>query len=246
MRIRSEIRSSERWSSWVENVVPFVAMCILTCLDMSLLTLVKAAMNGGLGSIAYVVYHNSLGTLVLLPLFLFRMFRSVGRPPLSFYILCRFFILGLLGLCLFQVLVYLGVNYSSPTLASAITNLIPGNTFLFAVIFRMEKLDLRSSYSVAKLLGTITAISGAMVFTFYQGPQLFATAPSPDSPDDRLLLSQPSNWVSEVLLSSSLQLSVPYGLFYNQQQLENIRSKTRLYFFIVSLGRYSVLLYLLS
>ncbi|KAJ0433076.1 hypothetical protein HanIR_Chr17g0866271 [Helianthus annuus] len=39
-------------------------------------------------------------------------------------------------LCLFQLPVYVGVKYTSPTLASAITNLIPGSTFLFAVIFR--------------------------------------------------------------------------------------------------------------
>ncbi|KAD2080486.1 hypothetical protein E3N88_41873 [Mikania micrantha] len=181
-----------RWS-WVDDVVPFVAMFILTCLDMSLLTLVKAAMNHGLGSIAYVVYHNSLGTFILFPIFVFRMFRRVERPPLGFHILLRFFVLGLLGLCLFQVLVYVGVNYSSPTLASAITNLIPGNTFLFALIFRMEKLHTRSLTSVAKLLGAIIATTGAMVFTLYQGPKLFATIPSPVN--DPFVLSQPLSWV---------------------------------------------------
>ncbi|KAJ0428877.1 hypothetical protein HanRHA438_Chr17g0808911 [Helianthus annuus] len=107
------IGRSEIWS-WVHDVVPVFAMLMLTCLDMSLLTVVKAAMNGGLGSIAYVVYHNSLGTIILFPIFVFRMFR----------------------LCLFQLPVYVGVKYTSPTLASAITNLIPGSTFLFAVIFR--------------------------------------------------------------------------------------------------------------
>ncbi|KAM0058153.1 putative EamA domain-containing protein [Helianthus debilis subsp. tardiflorus] len=163
---------SERWS-WVDDVVPFVVMLMITCLDMSMLTVVKAAMNGGLGSIAYVVYHNSLGTLILFPILLFRMLR----------------------LCLFQVLVYVGVKYTSPTLSSAITNLIPGNTFLFAIIFRMEKIDIRSSSSVAKLLGTMMAISGAMVFTLYQGPEIFVTNVSPNSPHDLRLLSQPSSWV---------------------------------------------------
>ncbi|MFS8032077.1 putative EamA domain-containing protein [Helianthus anomalus] len=185
---------SERWS-WVDDVVPFAVMLMITCLDMSMLTVVKAAMNGGLGSIAYVVYHNSLGTFILFPILLFRMLRSVERPPLTFPILFRFFILGLLGLCLFQVLVYVGISYTSPTLSSAITNLIPGNTFLFAIIFRMEKIDIRSSSSVAKLLGTMMAISGAMVFTLYQGPEIFVTNLSSNSPDDLRLLSQPSSWV---------------------------------------------------
>ncbi|KAK1438846.1 hypothetical protein QVD17_04658 [Tagetes erecta] len=119
---------------------------------------------------------------------------KVDRPPLTFSILFRFFILGLFGLCLFQVLVYIGVSYSSPTLASAIWNLGPGVTFLIALIFRMEKMDIRSSRSVAKLLGTMTAIVGATVFTFYRGPSIFRTIISPNSPK-QILLSQPSNWV---------------------------------------------------
>lgn len=65
---------------------------------------------------------------------------------------------------------------------------------LFYMCFRIEKIDIRSSRSLAKLFGTIIAISGAMVFTFYQGPEIFQTIPSPDS-HDQLLLSQPSKWV---------------------------------------------------
>ncbi|KAI7757072.1 hypothetical protein M8C21_028472 [Ambrosia artemisiifolia] len=187
------IERSQTWS-WVDDAVPFVVMLMLTCLDMSLLTVVKAAMNGGLGSIAYVVYHNSLGTLILFPILVFRMLRNVERPPLTIHILFRFFVLGLCGLCLFQLLVYVGVNYTSPTLASAITNLIPGNTFLFAIVFRMEKIDIRSSSTIAKLMGTMMAIFGAMVFTFYQGPEIFVTISSPNSPNNRLLLSELSNW----------------------------------------------------
>ncbi|KAI3503414.1 hypothetical protein L1887_31855 [Cichorium endivia] len=184
---------SKTWS-WIEEVVPFVAMLMITCLDMSVLTIVKAAMNGGMNSFVYIVYHNALGTLVLFPYFIFHIFRSVERPPLTFHILLRFFILGLLGLCLFQVLVYIGIGYSSPTMASAIANLTPGNTFLIAVAFRMEKINIRSSSSVAKLLGTIIAISGAMVFTFYKGPEILNTINSLNS-KNHLLSSQTSDWV---------------------------------------------------
>ncbi|GKD13119.1 EamA domain, WAT1-related protein [Tanacetum coccineum] len=58
----------------------------------------------------------------------------------------------------------------------------------------MERVDVGSSSSLAKLFGTIVAISGAMVFTFYQGPKIFQTAPSSGSPS-QLLLSRPSDWV---------------------------------------------------
>lgn len=186
--------TSNTWSWWMEDVLPFVVMMMITCLDMSMLTIVKAAMNEGMDSIVYIVYHNALGTLILLPFFIVHIFRNVSLPSLSFHLLSRFFILGLLGICLFQVLEYAGVNYSSPTMASAISNLTPAITFLIAVIFRMEKVDIRSSSSRAKLIGTIIAISGATVFTLYQGPEIFKTIRSPKTPD-QLLLSQPSNWV---------------------------------------------------
>lgn len=35
-----------------------------------------------------------------------------------------------------QNCIFAGVNYSSPTLASALSNLVPALTFLLAVIFR--------------------------------------------------------------------------------------------------------------
>ncbi|XP_076896957.1 WAT1-related protein At5g40240-like [Bidens hawaiensis] len=57
----------------------------------------------------------------------------------------------------------------------------------------MEIIDIRSSSSVAKLIGTMTTISGAMVFTFYQGPALFHTTDSPSS-SKQLCFLQPSKW----------------------------------------------------
>ncbi|KAI7757077.1 hypothetical protein M8C21_028477 [Ambrosia artemisiifolia] len=129
------MRRTDAWS-WMEDVLPFVAMLMLTCLDMVVLTIVKAAMNDGMGSIPYVVYHNALGTLILLPFFVVHIIRKVDRPPLTFRILFRFFILGLLRVCLYEILGYVGVFYSSPTMASVVGNMAPGFTFLIAVFFR--------------------------------------------------------------------------------------------------------------
>ncbi|KAK1423291.1 hypothetical protein QVD17_18589 [Tagetes erecta] len=185
-------KRSEAWS-WTNEVMPFVAMLMVTCLDMSVLTIVKAAMNDGMSSIVYIVYHDVLGLLILLPFFVVGVCRNVNRHPLSFRLLFRFFILGLVGLCLFQILTYQGIYYSSPTMASAIGNLSPANTFLIAVAFRMEKINIISSSSIAKLSGTIIAISGAMLFTFYQGPEIFHMAPSDSS--SQLHLSWSSDWI---------------------------------------------------
>ncbi|KAD2080484.1 hypothetical protein E3N88_41871 [Mikania micrantha] len=90
------MRRTDAWS-WMDDVLPIVPMLMLTCSDMAVLTIVKAAMNDGMSSFVYVIYHNALGTLVLLPFFILHILRKVDRPQLTFHILFRFFILGLLG-----------------------------------------------------------------------------------------------------------------------------------------------------
>ncbi|XP_071704059.1 WAT1-related protein At5g40240-like [Rutidosis leptorrhynchoides] len=206
--------------SWMDDVLPFVVMLMITCLDMSVLTIVKAAMNGGMGSIIYIVYHDALGTLILLPFFIIHIFRNVARPPLTFRLLFRFAILGLLGTCLSQVLSYAGIYYSSPTMSSAISNLNPAYTFLLAILFRMESIDIRSSSSQAKLLGTIIAISGAMVFTLYQGPEIYHTNVSPDLTNRVPLSQQPLNRVFGGLL---IAISGIFASMWNVSQTATVR-----------------------
>nr|GEV32739.1 WAT1-related protein At3g28050-like [Tanacetum cinerariifolium] len=184
--------------SFMEKALPFAAMVMVECGEVSMITLGKAAMNDGLSNLVYVVYYNALGTIILLPNFIIHSCRN-SRPPLTSSILFKLFGLGLLGICLLQVCAYAGINYSSPTLAAALGNLIPAFTFLFSIIFRMEKFDVRKSTSQAKALGTIVAITGAFVMTFYQGPALFKTLLGYDS-HRNLLSSQESNWILGALL----------------------------------------------
>lgn len=167
------------------ELLPFAAMIMVECLDVGLTTLSKAAMSRGMSHFVFVVYSNALATLILLPSS-FIIHRN-KRPPLSFSILCKFFLLSLAGITVMQNCVFTGVSYSSPTLASALSNLVPAFTFFLAVIFRMEKLDLRNSRSQIKIMGTLVSISGALIVTLYKGSPLFST-PVQSIPD-----SSPSN-----------------------------------------------------
>ncbi|KAI7757070.1 hypothetical protein M8C21_028470 [Ambrosia artemisiifolia] len=184
--------------SFLERVLPFAAMVVVECGEVGMITLGKAAMNSGLSNLVYVVYYNGLGTILLLPNFIVHSCRS-NRPPLTVSVLTKLFGLGLLGICLLQVCAYAGINYSSPTLAAALGNLIPAFTFVFAIIFRIEKFDIRKSTSQAKALGTIVAITGAFVMTLYQGPPLFNRILDHDL-NNNLLSSPQSNWVLGGLL----------------------------------------------
>ncbi|KAJ6294024.1 hypothetical protein OIU76_022159 [Salix suchowensis] len=149
------------------NSLPFAAMVMVECLDVGLTTLSKAAMSKGMSRFVFVVYSNALATLILLPCVIFH---RAKRPPVTFSLLCKFFLLSLVGITLMQNCVFAGVSYSSPTLASAMGQLIPAFTFLLAVIFRMEKLDWRCSRNWIKIMGTLLSISGALIITLYKGP----------------------------------------------------------------------------
>ncbi|RXH69796.1 hypothetical protein DVH24_007052 [Malus domestica] len=118
------------------------------------------------------------------------------RPPLTFSIISWFFLIGLIGF-MAQFLGYAGIKYSSPTLSTAMLNLIPAFTFVLAVIFRMERIDVRSFSSLAKTLGTIVSISGAFIVTLYKGPPILNTSSTvmTDMLSQKQLLSEQSNWV---------------------------------------------------
>ncbi|XP_043704067.1 uncharacterized protein LOC122654155 [Telopea speciosissima] len=162
------------------GVMPFAGMVMVECLDVGMTTLSKAAMSRGMSHYVFVFYSNALATLILLPLS-FLLFPRSNRPPLTFSLICRFFLLGLVGITLMQNCVFTGINLSSPTLGSALSNLVPAFTFILAVICRVEKVDFRSSGSQLRILGSVVSISGALVVILNKGPSIGTTQSSPPS-----------------------------------------------------------------
>lgn len=171
--------------------VPFIGMIIAECVQVALIILSKQVMSQGMTSFIFIFYSNSIAAFVLLPSSFF--IHRFQRPPITFSTLSSFFILGLLGYFA-QVFGYAGINYSSSTLATAMLNLVPGFTFILAVLFRMEQLDWRSSSSLAKSLGTIVSIAGAFIATLYKGVAILK-GPSPANLSQQPLFSQDFNWI---------------------------------------------------
>ncbi|KAF3976351.1 hypothetical protein CMV_000460 [Castanea mollissima] len=159
-----------------ENGLPFSAMVTAECTNVGLNILFKASSLKGLSYYVFVLYMYAISTLVLLPLaFFFR--GTTGLPTFKLSLLYRIFLLGLLGFS-GQLCNYKGIEFSSATLASAISNLTPAFTFILAVIFRMENLALRCPITQAKIMGTIVSISGALVVVFYKGPTIISSSQS--------------------------------------------------------------------
>ncbi|KAH6774457.1 nodulin MtN21 /EamA-like transporter family protein [Perilla frutescens var. frutescens] len=186
------------------EVLPFAAMVSMECLNVGLNTLFKLAATHGMSRHVFLVYAYGVAALILLPS-QFLSLRSRLLPSLNFSVLLKIFLLGAVGYAS-QIMGYTGINYGSPTLASAMSNLAPAFTFVLAIIFRMEKLALSSTSTRAKLVGTIVSISGAFVVTFYKGPSINAASSSAPSLH-QLLDSSQSNWII-----GSLFLTVEYIL----------------------------------
>jgi drug/metabolite transporter (DMT)-like permease len=64
---------------------------------------------------------------------------------------------------------YAGLKFTSPTFSCAMSNMLPAMTFVMAVIFRMEKVNLKKARCVAKVVGTLVTVAGAMLMTLYKG-----------------------------------------------------------------------------
>ncbi|KAM7509100.1 hypothetical protein LguiA_019553 [Lonicera macranthoides] len=153
------------------EVVPFIGMVMGECTDVGLNTIFKAATLKGLDYHVFMVYTYAISTLFAIPL-IFIFHRDL--PPIRISFIIQMFLLAILGF-IAQMIGYKGIEYASPTLGSAMSNLTPACTFVFAIIFRMEKLEIRRLSSQAKVIGTIVSISGALVVVLYKGPAIITS-----------------------------------------------------------------------
>lgn len=128
----------------------------------------KAALSNGMSHFVFVVYRHLITIVFLSPIAYF--LERNGRPSLTFYIFCRIFILALCGITISQNLYYAGINYTSATLGTALTNGLPAINFIMAVMFRLEKFSVKSLPGQAKVFGMAVCIGGAVIVSLYKGP----------------------------------------------------------------------------
>ncbi|KAG2308004.1 hypothetical protein Bca52824_027752 [Brassica carinata] len=213
------------WRYFSRDVLPFAAMFTVECTTVGASTLYKAASSRGLSFYVFVFYSYLVSTLVLLPLPL--IFGRSRRLPPAKSPLFKISYLDLSAGCK-------GIEYSSPTLASAVSNLTPAFTFTLAVIFRMEQVRLRSSSSQAKMVGAILSISGALVIVLFNGPKVFfGTSFTPSPPTislDQNLTSSDSSWMIGGLLLASQYFLLSVWYIIQTQVMETYPEEIRVVF----------------
>ncbi|XP_074309834.1 WAT1-related protein At3g28050-like isoform X4 [Silene latifolia] len=117
----------------VKMVGVIVLMVTIEVMEITGNTIGKVAMAKGLSSYIFTTYTHGIAFFFLIPAAFF-FHRKIPVPPIGFSMIFRMFLLGC-GCAGYSVLTYLGIHYSSPTLASAMNNLSPALTFLMGILF---------------------------------------------------------------------------------------------------------------
>ncbi|XP_054801511.1 WAT1-related protein At4g15540-like [Prosopis cineraria] len=180
-----------------KDVVPLCALIAIECINVGASILFKAATFNGVNYYVFTIYASAISTLVLLLPLPFILRRSTGLPPFKSSLLFWIFLPRLIGLGA-RLCGAKAIEYSSPTLSAAMSNLTPAFTFILAIFCRMEKVELRSSSTQAKIIGTVVSIVGALVVVLFRGPPLkSASSPSPTHPTSSQLnsASTQTKWV---------------------------------------------------
>ncbi|KAF5465971.1 hypothetical protein F2P56_015933 [Juglans regia] len=127
----------------------------------------EASFNHGMNPHVYITYRHIVGGVLMLP-FAYFLERKV-RPKLTVALMLEIFVLSLLGVGLTLNMYFASLRYTSPTFVASMVNTIASLTFVIAVVLRLEVLDIRHPRGMAKVLGTLISLAGAMTMTLYKG-----------------------------------------------------------------------------
>ncbi|XWS35984.1 hypothetical protein CRYUN_Cryun20dG0042900 [Craigia yunnanensis] len=146
---------------------PVVAMIAVNFALAITNVLFKKILDEGVSLTIILMYRQAISAVSLAPIAFF--WERKNRPKLTARILCQLFLNALIGATLAQYFVLLGLEYTSVTFACAFLDMVPAITFILALPFGLEKVNIRKKAGTAKVLGTLVCVGGAMVLTLYKG-----------------------------------------------------------------------------
>ncbi|XVF36890.1 hypothetical protein REPUB_Repub19eG0097700 [Reevesia pubescens] len=152
----------------LKKVKPYLAMISLQFGFAGMYIISLVSLKHGMSNFILATYRHVVATIIITP-FALVLERKI-RPKMTLPIFLRIVVLGFLEPVVDQNLYYLGMKYTTATYSSAFVNMLPAVTFVLAMIFRIEKINVKKIHSLAKIIGTAITVMGAMVMTLYKGP----------------------------------------------------------------------------
>ncbi|KAL2323456.1 hypothetical protein Fmac_027835 [Flemingia macrophylla] len=129
--------------------------------------LLEASLNKGLNPHVFVTFRHAVGGIVVLPFAYVR--ERKAWPKLTMTLFMELFFLSLFGISLTLNMFFASMKYTTPSFVASMTNTISPLTFIFAVGFRLEVVDVKKPRGLAKVFGTVLSLIGALIMTLYKG-----------------------------------------------------------------------------
>ncbi|KAL6296848.1 hypothetical protein ACE6H2_004990 [Prunus campanulata] len=179
---------------FLNKIKPYLAMISLQFGYAGMYIISMVGLKRGMSHFVLAVYRHLIALVVIAP-FALVLERKI-RPKLTLPIFLRIMALGFLEPVFAQNLYFVGMTYTSATFASATANILPAITFIFALLFRLEKINFKKIPSVAKVIGTVITVTGAMVMTWYKGPIVEIIRGQTQSHHNTTALSTEQHWIT--------------------------------------------------
>ncbi|MED6197664.1 hypothetical protein PIB30_058746 [Stylosanthes scabra] len=150
--------------------IPFLAMAIVQSSYAGMTITSKLAIQSGMSPLVLVAYRQIFATLSLAPFAYW--FERNTVPRMTKRTALQILVSSFTGVTGNQILYFVGLKYSTATIACALTNLLPAFTFILAVLCRQEFLRIKTRAGQAKVVGTVLSVGGALLLSFYHGKPL--------------------------------------------------------------------------
>ncbi|KAG6770121.1 hypothetical protein POTOM_025791 [Populus tomentosa] len=158
--------------SVIDSYKPVMAMMGVQVLEAGVAIFSEVAFSRGLSPEILSVYRQVIAALVIAPMAYFSRRRASSTISLGRKEFVLLYMAALLGPTINSIAYFEGISLSSSTMSSTMSNLVPGLTFVFTAAIGMEKVNIRSLRSNAKIIGTVISVSGAMSMALLKGPKL--------------------------------------------------------------------------
>lgn len=144
-----------------------MSMLMVQVMATGMQLLSKIILNNGTFVLSLMTYRHVVAALCMAP-FAFYFERGI-KSKMNWSVFFWLFVNSLSGILFAMGLFYYGLKYTTATYAVNFLNLVPIVTFVFCIIFRLEKLGLSTRAGKIKILGAILCVSGAMIACLYKG-----------------------------------------------------------------------------
>ncbi|WVZ82956.1 hypothetical protein U9M48_030156 [Paspalum notatum var. saurae] len=153
--------------SLVEDVVIVGGLLLVQCVLAGYVVFVDHLLSLGARPLAVIAVASAAFAAFFLPLAV-ALERKRWPSKISWTLVVQFVLIALGGITVFQELMLLGIEKTTPAVASAMPNLTPGIIFIIAACFRLERFDKACKYTQAKMVGTLVCLVGAMAMSLLQ------------------------------------------------------------------------------